>query len=62
MFDYFHKAGQVNETFVKALKEGKIRLGDESETVVSGGFDKVPEIWMKLFEGYNVGKLITKVE
>jgi NADPH-dependent curcumin reductase CurA len=43
------------------IKEGKIKLGDHSETVVDTKFDDIPKTWHKLFEGGNRGKLITKL-
>lgn len=46
---------------VDAVKEGKIRLGDENETVVDTDFEHVPRTWLMLFEGGNQGKLITKI-
>lgn len=45
---------------VGAVKEGKIKLGDENETVVDTKFEDVPKTWMMLFEGGNQGKLVTK--
>jgi NADPH-dependent curcumin reductase CurA len=45
----------------KAAEEGKIRVGDESETVVETKFEDVPETWVKLFDGSNIGKLVTKI-
>lgn len=31
------------------------------ETVVDSKFDEVPQTWMRLFEGKNQGKLVTKL-
>ncbi|KAG8534111.1 uncharacterized protein KY384_000955 [Bacidia gigantensis] len=61
VFDYMDKAQQAVGTLVKAFKEGKIRLGDENETIVDTKFEDVPGTWMKLFEGGNTGKLVTKL-
>ena len=47
--------------FTKAYKEGKITIGPENETVVETKFEDIPKTWMKLFEGANTGKLITKL-
>lgn len=44
-----------------AISNGKIKVGDENETVVESSWEKVPNVWMRLFEGGNQGKLITKV-
>lgn len=48
-------------TLQKAYKEGKLQITDESETVISGGFEDIPKTWIKLFSGVNTGKLITKI-
>lgn len=44
-----------------AFKEGKIKIGDESETVVDTRFEDIPKTWFKLFDGGNTGKLVTKL-
>lgn len=46
---------------VQAYKEGKIKLGDDNETVVDTKFADVPKTWMMLFDGKNTGKLVTKI-
>ncbi|KAL4914488.1 hypothetical protein BDW62DRAFT_143133 [Aspergillus aurantiobrunneus] len=46
----------------KGLAEGKILLGPESETIVKGALEDVPAIWRKLFEGGNIGKLVTSLQ
>ena len=63
VFDYLlqGKGPAVIEQLVKAFKEGKIRLGDENETIVDTKFEDVPKTWMGLFEGKNTGKLVTKL-
>lgn len=55
------KVPEATEELIQAFKDGKISLGDQNETVVSVSFEGVPETWMKLFEGGNTGKLITKL-
>jgi NADPH-dependent curcumin reductase CurA len=45
----------------EAISNGKVKVGDENETVVESSWEKVPNVWMRLFEGGNQGKLITKV-
>lgn len=42
------------------VNEGKISF-DDRETVVDTKFGDVPEVWQKLFDGSNTGKLITKL-
>jgi NADPH-dependent curcumin reductase CurA len=61
VFDYVHKMQEVMGIFQQAIQEGKLKIGEESEHVVEAGFEDVPKVWMKLFEGANTGKLITKV-
>ncbi|KAF2136277.1 uncharacterized protein K452DRAFT_292524 [Aplosporella prunicola CBS 121167] len=61
LLDWAHKLTEMMEELVQAATEGKIVLGGESETVVEAGIEDVPRTWMKLFEGGNTGKLITKL-
>ncbi|KAL8943564.1 MAG: hypothetical protein Q9211_000945 [Gyalolechia sp. 1 TL-2023] len=61
IFDFMAKAQEVREELVKATKEGKIKVDSSNETVVETGFEGVVEAWMKLFEGGNRGKLVTKI-
>ena len=55
------KAPDAVKELVTAAKEGKIKVGDENETVVDTNFEDIPKTWMLLFEGANTGKLITKL-
>ncbi|CAA9963298.1 NADP-dependent oxidoreductase [Pyrenophora teres f. maculata] len=55
------KAGPWIQEMIGAVKEGKIRVGEETETVVKTKFEDVPRTWMMLFEGGNRGKLVTEV-
>lgn len=61
VLDYIHKLQEVMEIFKQAIQEGQLKIGGESEHVVEAGFEEVPKVWMKLFEGANTGKLVTKV-
>ncbi|KAL8752260.1 MAG: hypothetical protein Q9199_005864 [Rusavskia elegans] len=61
VWDYLGKAAEATKEMVKATREGKIKIDAGNETVVETGFEGVPETWMKLFEGGNRGKLITKL-
>jgi NADPH-dependent curcumin reductase CurA len=61
VLDYLHKFSDVVGELVGAWKEGKIILDDSMQTVVHTKFEDVPKTWMKLFEGGNTGKLITKI-
>jgi len=60
--DYLSHRGEVLDIFREALEDGKLKIGDESEQVVPGKFEDIPKTWMKLFEGTNTGKLVTKIE
>jgi hypothetical protein len=55
------QAGAAVQELIQAMKEERIILGKENEMVISPGFEGIPETWMKLFEGGNKGKLITKL-
>lgn len=53
-------AGWLGE-LVKAVKAGKIQIGEETETVVPTKFEDVPKTWTMLFKGGNTGKLVTEI-
>ncbi len=55
------KRPEAVKEMVTVAKEGKIKVGDENETVVDTNFEGVPKTWMLLFEGANTGKLVTKL-
>lgn len=61
VLDFLGKASETIQELIAAAKEGKIKIGDENETVISTSFEGIPETWMKLFDGVNRGKLITKL-
>ncbi|ROW06792.1 hypothetical protein VMCG_04101 [Cytospora schulzeri] len=60
VLDHAAKFGQILQEFRKALQEGKLDIA-EGEHVVETKFEDVPGTWLKLFEGVNTGKLITKL-
>ena len=61
-FDFLGKGSEeAMREMVRAVREGKIKVDVGNETVVETGFEGVPATWMKLFEGGNRGKLITKL-
>ena len=60
--DFLGKARETIQMFVQAVKDGKLKIGDEQESVVSTKFEDIPKTWLKLFEGGNQGKLVTKIE
>ncbi|KAF2751443.1 NAD(P)-binding protein [Sporormia fimetaria CBS 119925] len=56
------KMENIIGTLIKGIKDGKIHLGPEVETVVETKFEDVPKTWMMLFEGGNQGKLVTQIK
>lgn len=60
VLDYAEKFPETRETLRRAVEEGKLDISD-SEQVVETEFDDIPKTWLKLFEGGNTGKLITKM-
>ncbi|KIK68569.1 hypothetical protein GYMLUDRAFT_36029 [Collybiopsis luxurians FD-317 M1] len=60
ILDYFHRRDEAIQVLSTAVKEGKFTVS-EGETLVRCSFEKVPEVWMKLFTGENTGKLITQI-
>lgn len=62
VIDYLQHAAEVIQKLAGAVKEGKIKIGDENETVVEGGFEDIPKTWLKLFDGANTGKLVTALK
>lgn len=59
--DYLHKVPEVLAVFKDAIRDGRLRINSESETVIDTKFEDVPKTWMMLFSGVNTGKLITKL-
>ena len=59
VFDYLAKAAETIGMFVNAIQEGKLKIGEENETVVPTRFEHVPQTWLRLFEGGNTGKLVS---
>lgn len=55
------KAPAMIDGIVDKVKEGKIKIGEDSETVVKTRFEDVPRTWKMLFEGGNQGKLVTEI-
>ncbi|KAL6702664.1 quinone oxidoreductase [Coniothyrium glycines] len=56
------KAGPWIQELIAKVKEGKIQIGPETETVVPTKFEDVPKTWTLLFKGGNTGKLVTQIE
>lgn len=60
--DYLSKRGEALDIFRKAIEDGKLNVGAESEHVVPANFEDIPKVWMKLFDGSNTGKLVTAIQ
>lgn len=60
VLDFAQKFPESRERLRRAVEEGKLDLSD-SEQVVETRFEDIPKTWLKLFEGGNTGKLITKM-
>lgn len=56
------KAGDMLGAITQGIKDGKIKIDPESETVVPTKFEDVPKTWTTLFSGGNQGKLVTQIE
>jgi len=55
------KAPAMVKAIVDKVKEGKIKIGEDSETVVPTKFEDVPKTFLMLFKGGNQGKLVTEI-
>ncbi|KAG9189246.1 hypothetical protein G6011_06114 [Alternaria panax] len=55
------RTDEIIPELIKGIKEGKIKVGPETETVVKTKFEDVPKTWMMLFRGGNTGKLVTDI-
>lgn len=60
--DYMARMGEGVVALSEAATSGKLKI-EGAETIVDlrGKFEDVPKVWTGLFEGTNIGKLITKV-
>lgn len=59
--DFLNKAQETIGIFTKAVEDGKLKINEESESVVETKFEDIPKTWHMLFEGGNRGKLVTKL-
>ncbi|KAF2714767.1 NAD(P)-binding protein [Pleomassaria siparia CBS 279.74] len=56
------KSGEMIQKIVASVKEGKIKIGADSETIVPTAFEDIPKTWCMLFSGGNQGKLVTEIK
>lgn len=61
VLDYMHKFADVIGELASAWQQGKIVIDDSMQTIIDAKFEDVPNVWLKLFEGGNTGKLCTKI-
>lgn len=62
VLDGLDKAGEMLGAITQGVKDGKIKLDPESETIVPTNFEDVPKTWTSLFSGGNQGKLVTEIK
>lgn len=60
VLNYADKFPESRKVLSKGVEEGKLDIS-EGESVVDTKFEDVPKTWLKLFEGGNTGKLVTKL-
>ncbi|EXJ91279.1 hypothetical protein A1O1_04389 [Capronia coronata CBS 617.96] len=61
VMDHLAKASETLELYSRAVQEGKLKISDANEQVVPTRFEDIPKTWLRLFEGGNTGKLVTKL-
>jgi NADPH-dependent curcumin reductase CurA len=62
VIDFMSTFPETIKLFIQALKDGKLKISnEESEQVVDTKFEDIPKTWLKLFDGGNTGKLVTKL-
>jgi NADPH-dependent curcumin reductase CurA len=49
------------EVLRKAYNEGKLKNTGGETIVKAGSLEDVPKIWYRLFQGKNIGKLLTEL-
>lgn len=52
---------EIVGALVQGYREGKIRVGEDGQTIVPATFEEIPNTWMRLFDGQSTGKLLTKL-
>jgi NADPH-dependent curcumin reductase CurA len=59
--DYYSRRAEAIDVLSTAVKEGKLSVSGGETIVRCTEFEKVPEVWMRLFSGHNTGKLLTQI-
>lgn len=60
--DFASTFSETQKLLREAVSDGKIKVGDENETIVPTNFESIPGTWLRLFSGNTRGKLLTKLE
>ena len=60
ILDYLHRP-EGTQALISAIKEKKLVLAGGETVVEVSGLEEVPQVWYRLFEGKNQGKLVTKL-
>ena len=58
--DYLH-CPEGYQALISAIKERKLVLTGVETVVEVSGLEEVPQVWYRLFERRNQGKLVTKL-
>lgn len=62
MFHHAPRFEEIRKALADAILANKIKVeGAETIVDVIGKFEEIPAVWNGLFEGKNLGKLITKI-
>ncbi|KAE9407995.1 NAD(P)-binding protein [Gymnopus androsaceus JB14] len=61
VIDYYSRRAEAIDVLSTAVKEGKLSVSGGETIVRCTEFEKVPEVWMRLFSGQNTGKLVTQI-
>ncbi|KAJ4355729.1 quinone oxidoreductase [Didymosphaeria variabile] len=64
VFDAYTKGNgqEMMNAIRNAVKERKIQIEKQEETIVPTKFEEIPKTWTMLFEGGNQGKLVTELK
>lgn len=60
VYSYAAEFPKTQEKLIEAVEQGKLDV-TEAEQVVEARFEDVPGIWLRIFKGENMGKLLTRL-
>ncbi|KAI9711762.1 MAG: hypothetical protein M1820_001907 [Bogoriella megaspora] len=61
IFDAAPRYSEILQGLIQAWKDGKLKLSDGNIMKESTGLEKVPQTWLKLFNGEGRGKVVTQL-